>query len=65
MSDYNPRALQKDAVVRALKTAGSRTITEATLEADIESGAPVNENGTINLFSYGAWLIREENRRVS
>ena len=63
MSQYDAKALPKDALVRALANAGSRTFSEAALEADIASGAPVNENGTINLFDYAAWLLKMEERR--
>ena len=54
----NPRALPKNLVVIALKKAGSRTISEEALEADIAAGAPVNENGTINMLEYVAWILK-------
>ena len=54
----NPTALPKELVVRALKMAGSRTISLEQLEADIEAGAPVNEDGTINIIAYGAWILK-------
>ena len=63
MSEYNVKALPKDALVRALKNAGSRTLTEETLEADIAAGAPVNENGTINLYDYAARILKTEASR--
>ena len=44
---------------RVLRKAGARKITEAALRADIEAGAPVNPDGTINLICYAAWLVRE------
>ena len=30
-----------------------------TLQADIDDGAPVNTDGTVNLVHYAAWLVRE------
>lgn len=65
MAEYNIRALPIDAVVRALKSAGSRTVTEESIHADIARGAPVNENGTINLLNYAAWILKEDNGRGS
>lgn len=54
----NPTALPKDLLVKALKLAGSRTITDETLEADIAAGAPVNDDGTMNIIAYGAWILK-------
>jgi hypothetical protein len=42
-----------------LSTAGSRRITEAMVCADIDAGAPINADGTINLVHYTAWLVKE------
>jgi len=58
MERNNPRALPKELVVRALRAAGSRTITEESLEADIASGAPVNEDGTVDVIAYAAWILK-------
>ena len=43
-----------------LSRSGGRTITEAMLRNDIESGAPANLDGTINLVQYAAWLVAKE-----
>ena len=56
--DNNPTRLPKENVVLALRRAGSRTISVEQLEADIEAGAPVNEDGTINIMAYGAWILK-------
>jgi hypothetical protein len=50
--------LTKDELVRLLKSQRSRTITEETLAADIAAGAPVNENGTMSLIEYAAWILK-------
>ena len=54
----NPTALPKELVVRALNLAGSRSMSMDTLEADIASGAPVNEDGTMNIIAYAAWILK-------
>ena len=56
--DLNLKALPKESVVRVLKISGSRTISLEQLENDIEAGAPVNENGTIDILAYGAWILK-------
>ena len=56
--ENNPQAISKELLVRALKAAGSRTITLENLEDDITSGAPVNEDGTMNIIAYGAWILK-------
>lgn len=58
MAENNPTALSKDTLVRALKMAGSRTISQEQLEADIAAGAPVNEDGSMNIIAYAAWILK-------
>ena len=48
----------EDAALLLSKSAG-RSITGDTLREDLEAGAPVNADGTINLVFYAAWLVRE------
>ena len=50
-------AVTPEQLVQLLKQAGSRTITEETLAADIEAGCPVNEDGTLSLIDYAVWLM--------
>lgn len=50
-------ALSRDDLVRLLRTMGSRTITLESLAADIDAGAPVNADGTLNLIEYAAWIL--------
>ena len=54
----DPTALPKELVVKALKLAGSRTVSMESLEADIAAGAPVNDDGTMNIIAYGAWILK-------
>ena len=52
-------ALTVAQVSQVLSAAGGRRITEDMLRADIDAGAPVNADGTMNLVHYAAWLVRE------
>lgn len=61
MKRINLVALTKEQLIELLTKVGSSTISAESLEADIAQGAPVNEDGTINLIHYAAWLIRETN----
>ena len=53
-------AIQLDALVEVLRRAGSRLITAETVTADFEAGAPRNDDGTINLIDFAAWLVKGE-----
>ena len=57
MKKINMKALTIEEFVALLKKAGSTTITIEKINAEIASGAPVNPDGTINLFEYVAWLL--------
>ena len=50
-------ALQPDMLINLLKGAGSRLISAELLAADFEAGAPRNEDGTINLIEFAAWIV--------
>ena len=58
MGEYKPKHLTKDEVVKVLKLSGSRTISQENLERDIAEGAPVNEDGTMDIIAYGAWILK-------
>lgn len=55
----DPAAMRPEDAARALSAARVGPITAAMINADIAAGAPVNADGTINLVSYAAWLVRE------
>ena len=38
---------------------GGKPVTDAMLRADIDAGAPVNADGSLNLVHYAAWLVKE------
>jgi len=52
-------ALSVPDVVRVLNKAGARTVTEASIRADLAAGAPSNPDDTINLINFAAWIARE------
>ena len=58
MGEYKPKHLTKEEVVKVLKLSGSRTISLENLERDIAEGAPVNEDGTMDIIAYGAWILK-------
>jgi len=52
-------ALTIPQVAKVLSAAGSQMINEQMVRQDIDAGAPVNPDGTVNLIHYAAWLVRE------
>lgn len=51
-----PTALTVAQMAKVLSAAGGRRVTEEMIRADIDAGAPVNADGTLNLVHYAAWL---------
>jgi hypothetical protein len=58
-SRLNPAALPIADAARVLTRLGGKAVTEVMLRADIDAGAPVNADGTLNLVHYAAWLVKE------
>ena len=54
----NPLALPIPDAAAMLSKAGSRLIRVEQIEADVAAGAPRNNDGTINLVMYAAWLTQ-------
>ena len=52
----NIQAMHPDQAATVLAKVVRRRITVEMIHADIESGMPVNDDGTINLVLYAAWL---------
>ena len=46
-------------LARLLSKSAGRTISPEMLRRDVDAGAPVNPDGTINLVHYAAWLVKE------
>ena len=55
------RALKVSELVKALRAAGSRTVSEETVAADIALGAPTNADGTVDMLKYAAWILMRGN----
>jgi hypothetical protein len=53
-------AMSVSDLAKLLKQAGSRYVSEAAIQKDIDSGAPANPDGTINLINYAAWLLLQQ-----
>jgi len=58
----NPQALWPEDVARILTASGWKPVTVEMIRDDLDDGAPVNPDGTINLVHYAAWLVRENSR---
>ena len=52
-------ALTVAQAAKVLSTAGGRRVTEEMIQADVDVGAPVNADGTVNLVHYAAWMAKE------
>jgi len=55
----DPAALAAADAARLLSRASGQKVTAAMVHADIKAGAPTNQNGTINVVHYAAWLAQE------
>lgn len=55
----NPSALSVADAARLLTAAGGLLVTAEMIQADVDAGAPVNADGTINLVHYTAWLVHQ------
>ncbi len=55
----SPQSLRLADMARVLSASGPKPVTAEMLQADIDDGAPVNGDGTMNLLEYAAWLVRE------
>ena len=51
-------ALTVAQLAKILSAAGGRRITEDMIRLDIDTGAPTNTDGTINLVHYTAWMVK-------
>ncbi len=55
----NPTALPLVDAARLLTAVGGQAVTVEMLQADVAAGAPTNADGTLNLVSFAAWLVKE------
>jgi hypothetical protein len=59
----DPQGLRLVDLARILTTLGAMPVSVAMLQADIDAGAPVNADGTMNLVHYAAWLVRNVSQK--
>ena len=59
MPESSREHVSNENFVTAMRRSVSRTLTLEKLEADIAAGAPVNEDGTVNILKYVAWVAKE------
>ena len=52
-------ALSAEDLAQLLSRAGGKPSSVEMLKHHIANGAPVNEDGTVNIVHYAAWLARE------
>jgi len=52
-------ALSLADLARLLSKSAGKAVPVETIRRDVEAGAPVNADGTINLVHYAAWLVKE------
>lgn len=52
----DPARLTPAQLAAMLSRSGEQQYTEADIEADIKAGAPTNDDGTVGLVPYSAWL---------
>ena len=55
----NPLRLQLADAARVLSAASGQAITAEMLEQDVVLGAPTNQDGTLNLVHFAAFLVKE------
>ncbi|MBP7747066.1 MAG: hypothetical protein KA383_13145 [Phycisphaerae bacterium] len=60
----NPTALPLADAARLLSAVGGQVVTVEMLQADVAAGAPTNDDGTVNVAHYAAWLVKEMSARA-
>ena len=58
----SPQSLRLEDVAKILSAIGPKPVTVEMLQADINDGAPVNHDGTMNLVWYASWIVRQMSR---
>ena len=58
-SPLNLQSLRLADMARVLSTSGTMSVTVEMLQTDVDAGAPLNPDGTLNLIHYAAWLVKE------
>ena len=58
----DPQSISVSNAARLLSGMGFGRVAEEMIANDLEAGAPLNADGTVNLVHYAAWLIKEDSR---
>jgi hypothetical protein len=58
----DPNRLSVEQAAKLLSAAARVRVPPELIAADLDAGAPRNQDGTVNLVHYAAWLIREMGR---
>ncbi len=61
-SPIDPNRLTTEQAAKLLSAAARIRISVEQIREDLESGAPRNSDGTINLMHYAAWMVKEMGR---
>lgn len=56
----NKTGILPEQLAQVLSVASGSEITPEMLAADLEAGAPVNPDGSLNLICYVAWLLKQD-----
>lgn len=46
-------------LAEVLSRVGTVAVSASDIEVDLDAGAPRNEDGSVNVVHYAAWLVRE------
>jgi hypothetical protein len=57
MSDVNPQSMTTQQLADFLTKVGPTPVTVEEIESDLAAGAPKNDDGTMSLLHYAAWLV--------
>jgi hypothetical protein len=60
MTPIDPARVSADQLAKLLSNVSRSRIEVDAIHRDLESGAPRNSDGTLNLVHYAPWLVREE-----
>ena len=58
----DPNRLTPEQAAKLLSAAAKIRIPFEQIAEDIEAGAPLNADGTLNLVHYAAWIVKELGR---
>ena len=58
----DPTRLSAEQLAKLLSAAYGKQIDSEKIQSDVDNGAPVNSDRTINLAHYTAWQIKEMGR---